>query len=196
MLEPVRRRFTLSDVAILIAAAALGIVQLRYVVDMNLSSLRRPNGSPMARIDQYVLMAIHYAAPVLFTLSLAALAISLLPSRPPLSRLAREPGFVALAIIALSIFYYAIHLVSRVVANYYSGPLLSSSHYLWMLANCLLSTGWDVAVAWFVLALQGNWKHRPIPTEVLGMILGFIYIIISTSYSIYAIFNMMKTNYF
>ncbi len=36
----------------------------------------------------------------------------------PLSRLARKPGFVALAVIALSISYYAIHLALRVVANY------------------------------------------------------------------------------
>jgi hypothetical protein len=106
------------------------------------------------------------------------------------------PGFVALAVIALSISYYVIHLALRLTATHYSAPSLSSSHYLWMLANCLISTGWDVTVAWFVLALQRNWKLRQLWTEIMGVMLGLIFIITSISHSLYGIFSMIKRNLF
>jgi hypothetical protein len=163
---------------------------------MGLFPARSPSGKVTAPGVRLAGLAIHYTAPVLLTVSLAAFAVALRPPRPPLRRLAREPGFVALAVVVLSFSYYATHFVLRLVANYRSTPSLFGTHYLWMLANGLLSTGWDIAIAWTVLALQGNWRRLPAATGVLGVAIGILYIAISTFLSLLQIFETMKINYF
>jgi hypothetical protein len=183
------RRFNLLDMSIIVAAVAIGLVQLRYILDLDLPSVRTPDRSPLPAIDRILLPAIDYVAPLIMSASLAALVISLRAPRPPLPRLARMPGFVALAVVAVSIAGYAVQLALRLVVNYRWIPSIVGTHYLWMLANHLQSTGWEVAVAWLVLALQGNWRRRPFPPESVGIPLGWALILIDTSMSIY---NMIK----
>ena len=196
MLDPPRRRLSLSDASILIAATALGLVMARYVVGLNLMAISPTPGDRAARIERIWMVTIHLASPMLVTLSLAAFAISLRRPRPPLRRLAREPGFVALAVIAMTTAYYSVHFAARLCGNYYSSPPLFSTHVLWMFANLFIELGWNVALAWFVLALQGNWSPRSIWAGGIGAALGCTWIAVRALHDLHQFFRLIYYNYF
>ena len=57
------------------------------------------------------------ASPMLVALSSAAFVIALRRPRPALRVLAREPGFVAMAVIVMTTGNYLVHFTARQVAN-------------------------------------------------------------------------------
>ncbi len=116
MIAAPRRRFNLSDILILVAATALSLVVVRYIVALNLLN------TPDRYSNMVAIVAINLASPVLVALSLAAFLICIRQPRLPLRRLARDPGFVAMSVVVMTTVYYVVHLTMRLIASYYSEP--------------------------------------------------------------------------
>jgi hypothetical protein len=182
----------------LIAATALGLLHVRYVLVLNLLAISLPVGDPTARLTWFKTMVIGFSSPVLIALSMGVFVISLRRPRPPLRCLAREPGFVAMAVIVMTTVYYLFHLAIRAISNYYStlSPSLYSSHYLHIFGNIFIAAGFNVAVAWFVLALQGNWRPRSIWAGGLSAALGCTWVAIRVLDDFYYIFRMIYIDNF
>jgi hypothetical protein len=181
---------------ILVAATALGLVLVRYIVTLNLLNDQTGSNNRTVRSDRMYLLAIHLVSPILTALSLAAFVIGLRQPRLSLRRLAREPGFVAMSVVVMTTVYFIVHLALRVIANYYSEPPLFSTHILWVLSNMFSSVGWNIAIAWSVLALQGNWRLRSIRDGKLSAILGCTWVAAWILTDGRQIFRMIRINYF
>jgi hypothetical protein len=199
MLHTPRRRLSLSDAAIVIAAIALGLVPARYVVALDLPSIKLSPSDATARLTRILTAGMTLASPVLIALSLAAFVISLRQPRPPLRSLAREPGFVAMAVIVMTTGYHLLHYAVKVTVCYHStssSSLLLPVYYVGLLTNIFLESGWNVAVAWSVLALQGNWRRRSRWNGGLGVALGCTWVAIRASYDLYQILRMIYVQIF
>jgi hypothetical protein len=190
-----RHRFSLSDTMILIAALAFSLVLVRYVVSLNLLEIP-PAPGRLGWFGRVQLVAISFASPVLITLSLAFFVISLRPPRPPLRCLAREPGFVAMAVVVATTLYYLVHLAMRLIANYYSTPSLVQSHYIWISSNLCILIGLNIAVGWFILALQGNWTAASSGPRQVSTVLGTTWIGIWVLDDLCRFTYMIYVNYF
>jgi hypothetical protein len=196
MIDGPRRRFNLSDISILIAATALGLVAVRYVLALDLLNSTSVAGSRANWHDLAFTLAMNLASPVLVALSLAAFVLGLRPPRRSTRLLARDPGFVAMSVVVATTAYYLVHLAMRVIANYYSDPPLSSTHIIWFMSNLFVTLGWNIAIAWFVLALQGNWQSRPIRDGGLAAALGCTWIVVGIAVDLRQFARMIYVNYF
>lgn len=195
MLDPSRRRLSLSDTSILIAATAFGLVIVRYFFTVDLWALRPAPVDRFERIMRILTVAMHLASPVLVALSLAAFAIDLRPPRPPLRRLAREPGFVAMAVVSLTTSYFLVHFAARECGSYDSTPPMHWTNLSWVFANLFVGLGWNVAIAWFVLALQGHWRPRSLFTGGIGAALGCTWIAAGILHDSLQLFRIIYYNY-
>lgn len=167
------RRWGLSDLAILIAATAAGMVVVRSVVAINLPAMMPDPRDPTSRWSIAIIVAMNLTAPVLLALSLALLVIRLRPPRPPLQLLAEDPGFVALAVVALTLAYRLIHFGMRLFAGRNDDPSLAGTHLVWLLSNVAYEVGWNIGVAWFILVLQDKWRWG----RSLGLAVGCLWVV-------------------
>ena len=76
-----------------------------------------PPGDPTAHFTRILTAGMNLASPMLVALSSAAFVIALRRPRLALRVLAREPGFVAMAVIVMTTGNYLVHFTARQVAN-------------------------------------------------------------------------------
>lgn len=188
MSKPDRRRITLSDVMLLVAATALGMALAQFGWPRSVSDplglwLRWPaipSGYPSRN---WVVPAAERLAPILPCLAAwtgAFLATRLSAPRPRRRRLVVQPGFVG-AVAALSVL--AIESSLLVGSSWIDGRF---GRFGWpgalaefaANATVLLAhhAGWAVAVSWLTLVLVGRWRPEPSWVDRWGRLLGFAWI--------------------
>jgi hypothetical protein len=105
---------------------------------------------------------------------LGLLIVRLLPRRPPLRRLSRQPGTVACAAAALAMVAGGGIVLSMV---YFRGVRISSADaYSWPFVEARIMPA--VAAAWVALAWGGRWRPEPSWIDRAGRAFGSYWIVL------------------
>jgi hypothetical protein len=155
MSTSIRRRITLLDLLVLIAATGVGLALLRISIK---GIEARPLGSYAgALIASYITAGQTYASCLLAPWSPALLALSIRRPRMSFRRLAHSPGFIACAAATAGVaLYSAVCLSQFAVGKLALNPAAFSritatfAHYAPLM----------VAGAWLSLALRSRWRSE------------------------------------
>jgi hypothetical protein len=173
MNDSVRRRFTLFDLLIVIAWTSIGFWLARVYADILVTVwIGRIQFAPWR-----LWLSASYM--VLLAVNLCIFNLRLMPPRPSLRKLAREPGFLAGAVVPASVLFETARHLAIWLSHW------SSNERNTMLLNYLASIcvpiriGPFVILAWMILFLQqvrpsrsgGDW------IEHLGRVLGCVTIL-------------------
>jgi hypothetical protein len=148
-----RRRFTLLDCAILIAATGAGLALLRVCLD-GLSS-RPLSSSPGAAFQSLITTIVTCASAVLGCWTLGLLALGLRRPRESLRRLARRPGFVACATATSGITTYLTVCTIQFAVH---SMVLNAANVSRIVGTFEIYAGLMVAGAWLSLFMGGRWR--------------------------------------
>ena len=169
---PRRRRFTLADGMILVAASAIGIALIRV------SQASGPIFDSNAAIEYLYASA---WVPCLWTASMVLVGVR--GPCPGRRRLARSPGWMAclgasFGAMTLAVENGAFYGLSRIAW----GPSMWSSdlgHWAWLTTRALWAgPGLMVAATWMTLAVGGRWRPERIWTERVGLALGTYWLLL------------------
>jgi len=162
-----RRRITLLDLVILVAATALGFALLRVcITGLGAQTLSRRAGAGTAG---YITTAETYASALLAPWSLAVLVLSLRGPRPSFQRLARGPGFIASAAATTGVALY----LTLCLAQSAMGKLTLNPGSIWRITDAFaLYASLMVAGSWLSLALGARWRMETSWVGWAGRILG------------------------
>jgi hypothetical protein len=189
------RRFTLLDAIVLVALCALGIKAHQAVAGL-ISQARLPDGPTTAStvvlnirkrgflaIPLHVTFWLDIAMPWVLTLSLSLIVLRLIPPRPRRSRLARQPGFVAMTTAAGSaLVAWACWLV-LILPLQMSGKLAAVSTWDYqrvffaVTLVAMVGAGLGVAVSWAMLLILRRSRAKADWIERAGIVLGVILIL-------------------
>jgi hypothetical protein len=166
-----RRRITLSDVLVLIAATAAALALLR----ISMSGIR---ARPMSRssgtlIASYISTGQSYAGCFLPPLTLAILALNFRKPRVSIRRLARGPGFIACAAATTGVVLYSLVCALQIAVGKLSLDPASVSRITMSFASYALLM---VAGAWLSLALGTGWRSETSWVGWAGRVLGIVWI--------------------
>jgi hypothetical protein len=166
-----RRRITLLDLLILIAAFAAGLALLR----ISISGLggRALSRRPGALTASYITMGQTYASCFLPPLSLAVLALSLLEPRASFRRLARTPGFIACAAAITAVILYSVVSALQIALG---KLLLDPANLSRIMMGFAHHAPLMIAGGWLSLALAARWRAETSWVGWAGRILGFAWI--------------------
>jgi len=169
MRVPVRRRFGLLDVMILVAAMAVWLAATRHLASKTNQRSLWYVGHPrdLIRIvhDQIGLL--------LFFLSSACLLIRLRPPRPARRRLWCQPGFAACAAAVLGVVIQAMAAVISIHTRL-AGWGLFDMQVFWRHWPC---SGPAVTGAWLALIVAGCWRAERSGIDRLGRVLGACWLV-------------------
>jgi hypothetical protein len=169
MAEPERRRFTLGDVMIVVAATAVGMGLVRLLAASQTPYLVFGWPSVMAWALR--------VAPFLLVAPFAVLALRFRRPRPPARRVFRQPGTVAcLAVVMDMVISFVLHLV-RIPVRLLLGP----TPFVYPIEYFLifvLHAGGTVAIAWIVLALARAWRPEASWVDRAGRGLGVVFVVV------------------
>jgi hypothetical protein len=161
---PVRRRFGLLDVMILVAAMAVWLAVTRHLASKTNQRSYWYVGHP-----RHLIHIVHgQIGLLLFLLSSACLLIRLRPPRPARRRLWCQPGFAACAAAVLGV---VINKMAWVISNHarLGGLGLFDMLVVWRNWSC---SGPAVAGAWLALIVAGCWRAERSGIDRLGRVLG------------------------
>ena len=167
MRVPVRRRYGLLDVMILVAAMAMSLAASRHVTST--TNQRWDFGHPRRLIH-----IVHdHIGLLLFFLSTACLLIRLRPPRPARRRLWCQPGFAACAAAVMGMVIMAIVVV---ISNHarLGGWGNFAMQVFWRHWPC---SGPAVAGAWLALIVAGCWRAERSGIDRLGRVLGACWLV-------------------
>jgi hypothetical protein len=155
-----RRRFTLIDAMILVAATAIGLSLSRVYF------LQRPTHFRVAAIS-----------PLLATWTAALLILRARPPRPNRRKLVRQPGMAACCSIAVAILFAMMDSLIRAGKSYWKFGTIDFSNYV-LVVEATANVAPSVAAVWLVLALSG--LRRPDPDWIgkAGRVIGVCWIIL------------------
>lgn len=176
----VRRRLTLLDAMILIAAMAVAIAWTQ-----SLSASFREQDTfdstiwPAIPWKHWLMRWPTMAAPWMTAGSLGVLILRLRKPRPPLRELARQPGaagcFVALASVTLRAGLMALGNALSQVPNmtmFGPDPGFAVADVIFWLSSDLTEVGSSVMGAWLILAAGRFWEAEPSAIDRAGRLLG------------------------
>jgi hypothetical protein len=167
MRVPVKRRFGLLDVMILVAAMAVSLAASRYLASR--TNQRWYVGQPRRLIH-----IVHdHIGLLLFSLSSACLLIRLRPPRPARRRLWCQPGFAACAAVVLGVVIQAMNAVIFIHARL-GGHGLFDMQVWW---RSWPFSGPAVAGAWLALIVAGCWRAERSGIDRLGRVLGACWLV-------------------
>jgi hypothetical protein len=168
-----RRRFTLLDAMVLLAATGIGLAGARaYQASMDSMS----NTPRVGVISITFGSAIQYfgrPAPFLAGWTVALFILRLRRPRPHYRRLVRSPGFAAGYAAILGLACCAVSIAIAWLIDYLKAkPFQLGIFYMWM--RSISFAGPSVAAVWLSLALQGHWRRRGAQDwiEISGIVLG------------------------
>ena len=171
-----RRRFTLMDAMILVAATAAGCALIRYYWNFY-------GGWPR---DGFSLFGwAMTSACFLSPLSFALIVLRMRTPRPTRTRLRRQPGLVSNLVVMLGWFIYgglaAWAWLRRIAGRDISSPDpdLDLLIVIQRVHSCTELVGWMVAASWFALVLAGACRPEPSWIDRAGRILGACWIAIA-----------------
>ena len=159
------RRFTLADSLILIAAIGIGLGMAKIGQSGYLGAV--PGVSPPFIAQVY--SSLCWSG---LTLVIALLPLRLLPPRPPMRRVRRQPGFIA---SVTSAFYLADLVVSFSFMRLARPSPWGVFGYLYWIATP--TVGSVILLGWFVLAVSGRWQAERSWIDRFGRALGIGWII-------------------
>jgi hypothetical protein len=164
------RHFSLADALVLIAALGLALDYLRMVAPAMVVSYSHL-GSSSAFLRIYILWL--WTWPVFLSAgSLALLVIRLLPPRPGLRRVARQPGLIASASASGAVAILSAFEVTR-LANHGTLSRIHSE----LTSSWADSCGLVVFGAWLPLILGASWRREPGWIDLWGTIIGFAWLL-------------------
>jgi hypothetical protein len=148
-----RRRITLLDLLILIAATGAGLALQRICIrGLEAQTLSR---RPGALTISYITASVTYASALLAPWSLALIILSLRGPRPTFHRLARGPGFIACAAATSGITLY----LTVCLAQSAMGKLTFNAASTWRITETFaIYASLMVAGSWLTLALGARWR--------------------------------------
>lgn len=176
-----RRRFTLLDIAILVAASACGLAVVGW-----LNSLIK--GQDAGNILGYLVrlyvsrqfgeagtIAVMLALPMMAAWTMALIPLRLIRPRPRFRRLACQPGWMACCavVLALGIAAAISGAVLAIQGRAQALSLLEGSPVL------TLAFGPAVLASWMALILGRRWRPEPSWVDRLGRILGVVWVLLS-----------------
>jgi hypothetical protein len=165
----IRRRFSVLDAMILIAATAVGLGGIRVYSPAFYTYQYTPIPPPPWVNWLAVVLSnwAFYLSPLPAAWTLAALVFRLRAPRPPLRRLMRQPGAVANSAATMLILIGIVHyLLDLHNPSYHGGPF----------EYTVFSLGCGVGAAWLILALSMRWRGEPSWIDRLGRSLGIYWI--------------------
>lgn len=187
MPDKIRRRFTLFDGMVLIAATAVGIVGMRAVKDyfhqfaFAFVSVR----DCLERINMLVLfdinMLVMFQLPLLLAWTAAILVLRLLRPRPARRHLTRQPGLIACLTVTAVAALAALSLgAALLVFSEWANPrrMLSdfasdAPEFLLVFAP-VIQTG--LLCSWMTLAVTGRWRAEPSWIDRAGRLIGIVWL--------------------
>ena len=175
MPPPVRRRFTLADGMILIAATAIGLAAMRIYLPRGRYSLMEM-GARGGWLDR-VVRDLSYCLPMFACWTIAVLILRLRKPRPPFRRLWKQPGAVAglavsVTVISNVVMLGAIKLTSMAKPSLFVG---AEPAYTKFLAST--HPGAAVAASWMLLTLAGRWRPERSVLDRTGRLFGVLWIL-------------------
>ncbi len=184
------RRFTLLDAMIGVGAVALAMAATRwkYAGYAWFWNLDREGWTPGATARRLVTAAA-FALPTLFAATLALVLARLTPPRPPLRRIALQPGAAACGIALLAVAIEGVDYLARQVAHsFHMGHTWSkfvrsvaSQGFLDLLTTHFLirsayAAAYAILTTWSVLALSRRGRPEPGWIDRTGRALGVAWI--------------------
>jgi hypothetical protein len=173
----IRRPLTLRDLAILVANTAVAFVAAR---------------SMWGAVTEYYLHMPFQESRVLYAISAFAavesvglIPLFLVPPRPRLRRIVRQPGLVAsLAVASAAIVLCLIEGSVAVSHWWFAKPLAFPRPSFLYLANPAV-IGPCVVTAWLVLGLIASWRPQPNWPDRLGRAFGAAWIVLAFAFDLY-----------
>ncbi len=173
------RSFTIADLMILVAGSAIGVfwTQAAHLGQ----NLLPTSSSPWREHWRGWLQA---PVPVLASAAVATLICRMIPPRPPLRRLARQPGSTALVLITLIVLRVgAILGIGAVLAPFFDPKTLGAASTVYPLRLSTLSyqifnAGKMAAALWIWQAAAGRWRPERSWIDRTGRGLGIALILL------------------
>jgi hypothetical protein len=162
-------KFTLADIMILVAAAAVGALLLRVLLE-NWSSY--PPGWRVPLTWKYG----RGASPFLLTFPVALLLMRARAPRPPARRVYRQPGSLACLAVPIELLTHDLFLVARSwLVTLLGSPITFSVENF--VAHTLFA-GHSVALVWAVMALTRTWRPEASWIDRAGRAYGVLMIVV------------------
>ena len=164
-----RRRFSLLDAMILVAATAVGFGGIRICSPEFYSYQYTPIPPPPWLNWSAVVFSnwAFYLSPLPAAWTVAAVVFRLRSPRPPIRRLMRQPGAVASTAATMLILIGAAHFLL---------DLHNPSRHDVPFEYTSFSLGCGVGAAWLILALSMRWRAEPSWVDRFGRVLGVYWI--------------------
>lgn len=176
--EPGRRRVLVLDLMILVFALAGGLSQALHLYREASDYYQRnsPRIGLVWGIADTATLSIAATEPVVELLAVALIAVRLIPPRPEVRDLARQPGLIACCNIVLSMILGWIWLYAVLCYNVNHVMKLYEPRSIAILAVPAMMRGAAVAAGWFTMALTGSMKLERGWVELIGIALGLYFV--------------------
>jgi hypothetical protein len=163
------RKFTVADIMILVAAAAVGALLLRVLVE---NRTWYPPGLRVPLAWKYGLEA----SPLLLSFPIALLLMRARAPRPPARRVFRQPGTVACLAVLVTFFTHSLSYVARTwLGTFFNAPITFGVE---VFVIQTLYTGHSVALVWAVMALTRTWRPEASWIDRAGRAYGVLMIVV------------------
>ncbi len=176
MVESIRRRFRISDLLILVAASAPGLVLLRIADNLNLFEVNTLQDVPWGRLFIEHLSVIGECT--LGPWTLVVLALSLQRPWPSLRDVVGRPGFVACVCVTLASIPSVLYFTIGIMTSQDIEPSFTNMYANNALGRLVHGAGQLIIGAWLTLALLGRWQPGPTWMDRLGCLLGLCFVLI------------------
>jgi hypothetical protein len=195
-MDPTRiRRLTMRDAMLLIAAAGIGLAVFQVVVRTLLggwfrweSLLSSPPrgwtaGSLMVRAVEWIAPSLPFASAWTF----AVPVLRLLPPRPSVRRVLRQPGTTACLAAIFGLIWAATGLGETLAVMRLVHGRVTSPPFAWcfhfVVEELFAYLGLAVSAAWLGQALSGRWRPVPDWIDRLGRLLGAYWIVVGLAWA-------------
>ena len=181
-METAKRRFTIADGMILIAALAAGLAWSARAWAGFQKTMPRPAGSLLWFREWAVLILVMALPSVMFS-TIAVATLRVVRPRPSWLRISRQPGMIAsfVTLFALAISLPPIGIgIAIIMSRQPPDPDFwrdLPGNLLEVLAMAAPAAGFAIIVAWTVLAVQRRWRCERTWIDFAGRMLGVVWIL-------------------
>lgn len=191
---PARRRLTMLDLMLMVAAAALALAGFQFAVThvfpgwLDYSRWPRWIGNPTPRAILYMLSdATAPLIPLAGAWTGLLLVLRMLPPRPPWRRIWRQPGMVACLAASFAITWAGAAAglllgIGRLFLTFQHDGLTFAQS--WMVGHVFPLAGVAVASAWMPMRLSRRWPPPADWIDRAGRIVGVLWMTIGLAWTV------------